>query len=80
MFPFTSKKEDRWNIDQKMQKVNGPGVQLHFNGVNHWLASLKDINGNMYVLDSLKTSKTLNNVVKIQLCQLYANNIQNNCP
>jgi len=33
-----------------MQRVNGPGVQLHFNGVSHWFASLKNLDGKIYVM------------------------------
>ena len=33
---------------------------------------MKDLDGKIYVIDSLRTNKPLINVLKIQLCQLYA--------
>ena len=69
--PHFQEKLQKWNLDKHMQNIGGTSAQIHFNGYNHWIVSFRGHNGSIHILDSLKSSRTLNNYVKIQIAQIY---------
>ena len=66
-----SKQGRKWTYSSKFQQCSSPGAQIHHNGTDHWLLSVKpDRSGAVIILDS-GVSPKLSNSVKIQLSALY---------
>ncbi|XP_053382469.1 uncharacterized protein LOC128549555 [Mercenaria mercenaria] len=63
-----------WNLNDNLQKQSAPSAQIHYNGSHHWLMSYQiSENEPVCILDSLKSQRTLNNSLAIQLSQIYDN-------
>ena len=76
--PHYDEKKNRWIINDYVKKQTAPSCQIHYNGNNHWICSYqKEENGPVYLLDSLKSSRTLNANVSIQISQIYNINTDN---
>ena len=64
--PFKIK--DKWIYNKKLPITRSPAVQIHYNGVDHWVTSVK-IDDNIYYLNSL--SQSINTYLDIQLAAMY---------
>ena len=61
-----------WVINKDWNGQSAPSAQIHFNGNNHWLLTYQKVNnGPVYIVDSLKSKRTLNANMTIQISQLY---------
>ena len=70
--PHYDESKQEWVKINNFKKQEPPSCQIHYNGSNHWVASYqREKNGPVYLIDSLKSSKSLNANLSIQLSQIY---------
>ena len=51
------KDEGRWHVETVMEPVSGPACQIVHTQTHHWVVSVKDNEGNIYLFDSLGTER-----------------------
>ncbi len=72
--PYFNHDLGTWDINKRLTKQNPPSAQIHYNASNHWVLpyqSQKD--RHVIVVDSLKSPRTLNSSISIQIAQIYEN-------
>ena len=64
-----------WTLNDNWKRQIAPASQIHYNGSHHWLISYQNFeNGPIYVLDSIKSSRSINTSMSVRLAQLYSSN------
>ena len=84
--PHFVQKDKYWKYDKKFPLTPSPALQIHHNGTNHWITSVKH-NERIYFLDSLlntdNISMSINTALELQLAALYGSpgkNMEINVP
>ncbi|KAK3108536.1 hypothetical protein FSP39_010086 [Pinctada imbricata] len=62
--------ENRWRNEKPFPETMLPAAQVHHNGKNHWVTSVKSETGQVYLFDSLSNGD-LSPSLEIQLAALY---------
>ena len=64
----------KWTYSLQMTRETPPFVQIHHTGHDHWILSIQDTSGTVFLLDSKNPRQTVSASTQIQMSRIYSSN------
>jgi hypothetical protein len=65
----------KWTYSlQPMTRQTPPSVQIHHTGHDHWVLSIQDTSGTVFLFDSKNPRQTVSASTQIQVSRIYSSN------
>ena len=64
----------KWTYSLQMTRETPPSVQVHHTGHDHWVLSIQDTSGTVFLLDSKNPRQTVSASTQIQMSRIYSSN------
>ena len=64
----------KWTYSLQITREIPPSVQIHHTGHAHWVLSIQDTSGTVFLLDSKNPRQTVSASTQIQMSRIYSSN------